>query len=133
MCQLMGNASKKLSSSEVLGILEEISSSEEEVKAYLRALNVELLLNDLSIEDVYVKVRDMQPNDPLEKHGLSMAEFDRLLSSHREDPAIQEAMEKRKQRASSGSGASDAITVEKLIEIHKYMITELEGLVTKQL
>merc|ERR1712190_319130 len=96
-------------------------------------LTKELLSKSLTFEQTYARVKEVQTADPLEKYGLSMTEFDELLDKHQSDPNVREAITKIMGSPSPGSSASEkiqAITVKQVIDVHKFMLEELDALVT---
>jgi len=75
----------------------------------------------------------VQPNDPLEKYGLSMMEFDQLLDKYQSDPMVREAIAKimgAPNPANTQSAKVQEITVKQIIAVHKFMLEELEELVS---
>lgn len=116
----------------VLGILEEIICSQEQMKLCQKLLIVTLSAQDLAFEEIYARVRDSQPTDPLEQHGLSMTEFDQLLKKYHDEPGVREAVAKVRGVSGSGSLTSDEnaqrIDVETIIKVHLFMVEQLESL-----
>mmetsp|Transcript_121303 Transcript_121303/g.220641 ORF Transcript_121303/g.220641 Transcript_121303/m.220641 type:complete len:255 (+) Transcript_121303:123-887(+) len=113
-------------------ILQEIIKSQELMKTYMKDLTRELLSKKLDFEQTYKRVKEVQPADPLEQYGLSMMDFDQLLNNHQADPAVREAIAKIMGAPSPSNVASEkvqAITVQKIIEVHTFMLKELEKLV----
>lgn len=115
-------------------ILKEIIESQEKMKGYMKELTKELRTKSMSFEDTYDRVRKVQPSDPLEKHKLTMMEFDQLLDKHQSDPMVREAIAKIMGTPTASSVASEkvqGITVKLVIEVHTFMLKELEALVEK--
>lgn len=113
-------------------ILKEIIDSQEQMKAYMKTLTKELKTKQMDFQQTYNRVRKMQPDDPLEKHGLSMMEFDQLLDKHQGDPKVREAIAKimgAPNPANTQSAKVQEITVKEIIAVHKFMLEELEKLV----
>jgi hypothetical protein len=121
----------QFSNEQVLSILEEILRSQERMSLFKQSLTQELSSADLAFETIYERVRGAHPNDPLEKHGLSMAEFEQLLDKCQEDSSIQEAV-KRIRGAPSVSDKARSITIETLIEVHNFLVKQLDNLVEQQ-
>merc|ERR1712217_859562 len=93
----------------------------------------ELLKQSLTFEKTYARVKEVQPSDPLEKYGISMMDFDQLLDKYQSDPSVREAIAKIMGAPNPGSTANEkvqAITVSEIIKVHKYMLEELENVVT---
>lgn len=113
-------------------ILQEIIKSQDLMKTYMKDLTKELLSKKLDFEQTYKRVKEVQPADPLEQYGLSMMDFDTLLNNHQNDPQVREAIAKIMGAPSPSSVTSEkiqAITVQKIIEVHTFMLKELEKLV----
>merc|ERR1711920_665352 len=122
----------EISKEQVQQILQEIIRSQGQMKHYMKDLTKELCSKSLSFEQTYQRVKEVQPEDPLEKYGLSMMEFDQLLDKHQSDPLVKEAIAKIMGAPMPGSTTPDrvqSITVKKIIDVHKFMLEELEKLV----
>lgn len=121
----------EITKEQVQQILQEIIKSQEQMKGYMKKLTQELLDNSLDFEQTYKRVKEVQPEDPLEKHGLSMTDFDQLLEKHQNDPSVREAIAKIMGAPSPSSAPSDkvqSITVDKIKEVHLFMLRQLEKL-----
>mmetsp|Transcript_24008 Transcript_24008/g.66769 ORF Transcript_24008/g.66769 Transcript_24008/m.66769 type:complete len:255 (+) Transcript_24008:53-817(+) len=117
---------------QVQQILQEIIQSQEQMKGYMKDLTKELLSKQLTFEQTYQRVKEVQPSDPLERCGLSMLDFDKLLNKHQSDPAVRDAIAKIMGAPNPGSVTSDkvqAITTQKILEVHQFMLEEFEKLV----
>lgn len=124
------------SQNKVLGILEEIVHSQEQMKAYLKGLTKDLCSQDVAFEDTYARVKEAQPNDPLEQHSLSMAEFDQLLDMYHNDPSVQAAVAKIRGVPNLDCLASAnvlSINVDTIVKVHLFMLEQLESLVQHHL
>mmetsp|Transcript_10191 Transcript_10191/g.22927 ORF Transcript_10191/g.22927 Transcript_10191/m.22927 type:complete len:254 (+) Transcript_10191:122-883(+) len=121
----------EITKEEVQQILQEIIRSQEEMKGHMRNLTKELLKAPLTFEQTYKRVTEMQPSDPLEKRGLSMMDFDQLLDKHQGDHAVREAIAKIMGAPSpeSTSERAQKISVSQIIDVHKFMLNELNSLV----
>jgi hypothetical protein len=117
---------------EVQVILQEIIQSQASMKLYMKELTKELLSTSLSFEETYWRVKEVQPQDSLEKHGLTMAGFDQLLDKHQSDPGVRAAIANI-MGAPNPNSAQDkkgpAITVKEILDIHLFMLKELEVIV----
>lgn len=128
-----GGAAKGDSKAEVLEILQDMVASQEVMKSRQKVLAKELSESPISVKELYDRVKEGQPNDPLEQRGLSMADLDRMLQAHHTDPGVMAAM----QRLMGGpdptkgglSEAAKGITTEKITEIHHFMLEELQKFV----
>jgi len=119
---------------EVQQILNDIVESQEKMKVHMKELTRELLQKSLTFEQTYQRIREVEPDDPLEKYGLSMNDFDQLLNKHQNDPQIREGIGRIMGVSATSRAASDqepVIAVSKVVEVHKYMLEELEKLVKK--
>merc|ERR1712039_1046157 len=99
----------------------------------MKDLTKELCSKSLSFEQTYARVKEVQPNDPLEKYGLSMMEFDQLLDKHQSDPNVRESIAKIMGAPSPGAATNEkvqGITVSTIIDVHKFMLEELDKIVT---
>lgn len=123
---------EEITKEQVLEILEEIITSQEQMKQYMKELTKELIAKKLSFTETYTRVKELQPDDPLEKHGLSMMDFDQLLDKNQNDPKVREAIAKIMGAPNPNTAASDQvnnITVKKIVEVHAFMLDELKKLV----
>jgi len=121
-----------ISKETVSTILKEIIDSQEKMKSYMKTLTKELKTKQMDFQQTYDRVRQVQPNDPLEKYGLSMMEFDQLLDKYQSDPMVREAIAKimgAPNPANTQSVKVQEITVKEIIAVHKFMLEELEKLV----
>ncbi|CAE8724794.1 unnamed protein product [Polarella glacialis] len=69
--------------------------------------------------------------DPLDKYGLSMVEFNRMLAQHEADAAVQQAITVVMGSPPGGMASTEAgqgLTMKKIIEIHSFMLQEFEKL-----
>jgi len=122
-----------ISKETVSTILKEIIDSQEKMKSYMKDLTKELKTKKMDFQQTYDRVREVQPNDPLEKYGLSMMEFDQLLDKYQSDPMVREAIAKimgAPNPANTQSAKVQEITVKQIIAVHKFMLEELEELVS---
>lgn len=121
---------EEISKETVTTILKEIIDSQEKMKSYMKILTKELRTKQMDFHQTYDRVKAVQPNDPLEKYGLSMGEFDRLLDTYQGDPKVREAIGKIMGAPNPGTQQSakvQAITVKQIISVHQFMLGELES------
>jgi len=126
-----GVAVDEITKEQVRKILQEIINSQEQMKGYLKELTQELLKDKLTFEQTYKKVKEVQPDDALEKYGLSMTDFDQLLEKYQSDPNVREAITKIMGAPNPNSLHSEkvqSITVEKIIDVHEFMLAQLKKL-----
>lgn len=115
---------------EVQEILGSIIESQEKMRAHMKALTKELLEKQMSFEQAYARVREVQPEDPLERHGLSMTDFDQLLNRHQSDPQVRQGIVRIMgvpDAPPAGEKISD-VPASKTVEVHSYMLQELQKL-----
>jgi len=121
----------EITKEQVQQILQEIIKSQDQMKGYMKGLTRELVKDKLSFEQTYKKVKEVQPDDPLEKYGLSMMDFDQLLDRHQNDPSVRDLIAKIMGAPNPSSCTSDkvqSITVQKIIDVHNFMLEQLEAL-----
>jgi len=113
-------------------ILEELIKSHEQIKKDSKMITQELLkAPSMPFEQAYQRVKEIQPEDPLERHGLSLVDFDHLLDRHQNDPTVRSSVAAIMGAPSPGSSTSERvqmISVKEIIEIHVFMLEALEGL-----
>lgn len=122
----------EITKQQVREILQEIIASQEKMKVYMKDLTKELHSKSLNFEQTYKRVKEVQPNDPLEKYGLTMQDFDFILDKHQNDPNVRDAITKIMGAPNLSNCASEKVqqmTVKKIIEVHTFMLAELEKLV----
>jgi len=113
-------------------ILTEIIESQEIMKLCMKELTKKLRAENLSFEQTYDKVKEVQPSDPLDRYNLSMVEFDQLLDEHQSDPTVRESIAKIMGAPNVSAAASEkaqGVTVKVVIDVHAFMLQELEKLV----
>jgi len=112
-------------------ILREIVESHEKMRTHMKALTQELLAKKLDFEQTYQRVKDVQPEDPLERNGLNMAEFDTLLGKYQHDVQVKEDIGKIMGMPTNPSSepAKASVPARKVIDVHSFMLEELEKLV----
>eukprot|EP00927_Polykrikos_kofoidii_P075381 TRINITY_DN71566_c0_g1_i1.p1 TRINITY_DN71566_c0_g1~~TRINITY_DN71566_c0_g1_i1.p1 ORF type:complete len:252 (-),score=60.03 TRINITY_DN71566_c0_g1_i1:211-966(-) len=121
-----------ISREQVQQILNEIIQSQAHIKSFMKELTKDLLSTSLSFEETYRRVKEAQPRDPLEKYGLSMMDFDQLLDKHQSDPAVRSAIANlmgAPNLESVNSKRVQDISVKEILDIHQFMLEELEHLV----
>merc|ERR1712232_841475 len=122
----------EISKEQVEQILQEIIASQNQMKGFMISLQAELRAKSLTFEETYRKVREIQPEDPLEKRGLSMTDFDKLLDKHQSDSNVREAIATIMGAPKPNTATTEkvqAITLEQIIVVHDYMHKELESIV----
>lgn len=112
-------------------LLGEIVESQEKMKTHMKELTRELLTKKLDFEQTYERVQRVQPDDPLERRGVAMSTFDQLLSKHQSNEKVREGIARimGQPPMQSGGGAPKA-SAQKVIEVHRFMLEELQKVVT---
>lgn len=110
-------------------VLQEMVSAQEKMKASMKALAKDMAASILPFPELYERVEKSQPQDPLEKRGLSMQDLESMLMANT-DPAVMGLMAKvmgagDPAEMAEPSEQAKAITVEKITEIHVYMLEQL--------
>jgi len=135
---LQTNGGKKASpgtitKEDVIQLLNEIVATQEQTKARMKTISDELAAKDLRpvFKEVYETMKEASPADPLEERGLSMMDFDQVLQQNQRDPQVMELLTKimGPSDPSKTSSNNDDISVDKIVEIHKYMLAELQACV----
>jgi len=124
---------EEISKETVQEILKEIIASQEKMKGYMKELTKELRSKNLTFEQTYQRVVEVQPSDPLATYNLSMQDFDQLLDRYQSDPNIRDNIAKIMGTPNTNSTASEkvqGISVDGIIKVHVFMFEELEKLVT---
>jgi len=115
---------------QVQEILDSIIESQEKMKAHMKAITKEFLEKQLNFMQTYARVCELQPEDPLARHGISMMDFDQLLSKHQSDPQVRCGIERimgAPDTLAPGEKASD-VPARRTVEVHAFMLQELEML-----
>jgi len=123
---------EEITKEQVQQVLQEIIQSQDQMKTYMKDLTKELSSKQMTFEQTYQRVKEVQPNDPLEKYSLSMMDFDQLLDKHQSDPAVRDAIAKIMgvpPPFGTVSGKVQTITVQKILDVHQFMLEELDKLV----
>lgn len=124
---------KDLSKDELLVILSEVAASQEKMKALMTKLIAEALARDNpTMTEMYDIVNEQTPDDPLEKVGLSVDQFDSILNDYQGDSDVNTAIMKlmggeSETKKNKPSQKVKAFTSAKLIELHKFMLEELNA------
>jgi len=135
---LQGKGGKKASpgiitKEDVIQLLNEIVTTQEQTKARMKSISDELAATDRrpDFREAYEKMKEASPADPLEERGLSMTDFDQLLQQNQSDPQVMELLAKimAPSNPTTTSSNNDDISVGKIVEIHKYMLAELQACV----
>jgi len=120
-----------LSKDQVVRILGEMIASQESMKVLMKEQKVKMLAKDMDFAETYEHVRSVQPDDPLERHGLSMADFDAMLHNHQNDPQVMQGiMQIMGMPDEAKAGQGKQVGEAQLIAAHAFMLQELESQLT---
>ncbi|CAK0826013.1 unnamed protein product, partial [Prorocentrum cordatum] len=83
-----GEEKKKFTKEQALRILREVADSQESIRKHMKALTKGLIDSGSAVDfdSIYSQIHAVQPEDPLERHGLSVPDFDQLLNQYQGDP-----------------------------------------------
>ncbi|CAJ1392315.1 unnamed protein product [Effrenium voratum] len=111
-------------------ILSEIVTSQSKMLAHMKSLTQELRSQKLDFDETYRKLKAVQPDDPVERYGLSFQEFDAMLAKHHDDPKVMEGIHQiMGLQKPHSSEKAESVTPDKIVEVHKYMLEEVQVLV----
>lgn len=125
----------KITKDELLVILKNIAKSQEEMKSTMAELMNDVITLKPDFPAMYALVQQKTPEDPLEKAGITMQEFDTMLDANQDDPEIRRAImtlmgaDGPQTASAEVTQKVQGLTVAKIREIHEYMLTDLRGLV----
>ena len=118
----------EISKTQLLRILDEIHVAHEKMRVVTKKLSASILASKLNFEQTYHKVIESQPEDPLEKYGLSMIDFDRLLEREQYDPEVRQRLTKL--MASPDPATLDStkdLSLAQVLDIHRFILKELQN------
>jgi len=130
-----GSNAGKITRDELLVILKNIARSQEEMKTIMSELMNDVTTLKPDFLTMHELVKKKTPEDPLEKAGITMQEFDTMLDANQDDPEIRKAImtlmggDASQQTGAEVSEKVLALTVSKIREIHVFMLEELRALV----
>jgi len=130
-------AGGKITRDELLQILSNIAKSQDEMKTIMSELMKDVIDLQPDFATMYDLVKRKTPEDPLEKAGITMQEFDTMLDANQDDPEIRKAIltlmggdaAQANQANSEVSKKVLELTVPKIRDIHVFMLEELRNLV----
>lgn len=128
---------KKASRDDVLELLREIVHVQKELSATMQDVIQRIISENLSVDDTYELVAKNQPEDPLEKNGLSIADFDALLDRFASDEEVHAAIVEVVQgpdqttaaTAPSGGSGNATLTVDRIVEINLTMLAKFRSVI----
>ena len=115
---------------QLLSIMDKIIDSQNVMKGVMKRISDEIASSEMSFTQAYERVRELQPNDPMEQTGLSMNEFDQLLDKYQEDPRILDSIARIMGPSEEDMALDDGkvLSVKELIDIHQYMLDQLRSI-----
>jgi hypothetical protein len=125
-------SAEDVSKDQVVEILSQMIESQERMKIHMKELTAKLIEKDTDFEETYEQVRSVQPDDPLDRHGLSMADFDNMLTRYQQDPQVMQGITRIMGIADPSTvGAPEKqkpMSEAQVIAVHAFMLQELENL-----
>mmetsp|Transcript_106333 Transcript_106333/g.204541 ORF Transcript_106333/g.204541 Transcript_106333/m.204541 type:complete len:525 (-) Transcript_106333:69-1643(-) len=125
-----------LSRQQILEILSETARVQGIVQQEISVLARELATSKngkkkrkpLSFVDGHKKIQELGlPKEPLEEHGLTETAFQKLLLQYEEDEEVMTCAQKLLHPAGKGDpDRARRITMDRIIEIHQFMVTEMQ-------
>jgi len=116
-----------VSEDDVVSMLKKICDIQQQTKVFLKNLVEEITSQPMALSQVYMRVKDGTPEDPLASEGISMDDFDGLLGKfeHRDD--VKELIDTimGNEILEDIPPAAKALSIDQIIQIHEYMYGEL--------
>lgn len=83
---------------------------------------------NLSFLEAHKRIQELDlPTEPLEEHGLTDPAFQRILAGYEDDEEVMSAAREMLQPAGNGDPVrSRAITMAKIIEVHTFMVDQMQ-------
>eukprot|EP00921_Rhytidocystis_pertsovi_P017406 GHVQ01027388.1.p1 GENE.GHVQ01027388.1~~GHVQ01027388.1.p1 ORF type:complete len:244 (+),score=36.90 GHVQ01027388.1:179-910(+) len=122
---------QEITRDQVLEILHDIIKSQDKMKTIMKQLTKELIKDGYSFQMTYDRVKEVQPEDPLERYGVSMNDFDQLLDRYQHEPNIRDAIARimGAPQSSTVPPKVHSITKATVVKVHGFMLAELKKLV----
>jgi len=121
-------SAQDVSKDQVIRILGEMVASQERMKVLMKELKVKMLAKEMDFAEAYEQVSSVQPDDPLERNGLSMSDFDQVISKYQQDPQVMQGiMQIMGMPDESKAGPGKPVSVAEVIAVHVFMLQELES------
>ena len=121
---------KRVSAEQLVSIMDTIVDSQNVMKGVMKKITDEIKSSDMTFAATFERVKELQPNDPMEETGLTMSEFDELLDKYQEDPRILDGIAKIMGPSEEDMKSDDGtvLSVKDLIDVHQYMLEELQAI-----
>jgi hypothetical protein len=124
-----GKSAGEMTKEDLLKLLHEIVESQSDMSNLMKEVTDVVMKESLTFEQVYERVKSRQPRDPLEKRGLSIQDFDRLLDEHQNDTEIKTVIAEIMTAGNVKPGAANPVPIGDIIKVHEFMCTELQEIV----
>lgn len=117
---------------EVEEILKEIIVQQAEMEVHMKRITADLVKGDMGFQDVYDAVNAVTSENPLQKHGLDMMEFDQLLNNCSEDPKIAQLIHKiMKMPDEAPRPGGKTLNPEEIMKVYTHMKDNLQKTVNE--
>ncbi|CAD2091151.1 conserved Plasmodium protein, unknown function [Plasmodium vinckei] len=113
---------------DLLQLLNEMLKLQTDMKNIVKILIQVAKDNNYDFMTVYNEAKKHNTIDPLGKYQIEMPEFDKVVESYHSDPEVKEAVSKlmtSQENYYSNISDSAILSVDKIIEIHHFMLNEL--------
>lgn len=113
----------------LIQLLSEMVKLQTDTKTLLKDLTDVARKNNYDIMTVYNVALSYDTEDPLSKYQLDMPEFDALMANYRGDADVSEYIFKlmaAPETEDASMSSANILSVEKIIDIHRYMLKEME-------
>lgn len=123
----------EISKDELIEVLTEMYGAQQGLKDKMKVVSAEIREKDLKLDDVYERLKNVHPEDPMEKHGLTMEKLDGLLEGYSQDVGVRDAVAKLMGQPDprTAVGGRKDISVKVIMDIHVYMLEQLRKLMAE--
>ncbi|EAA22939.1 hypothetical protein [Plasmodium yoelii yoelii] len=126
--RIMKGDSVGMTREDLLQLLNEMLKLQTDMKNIVKILIQVAKDNNYDFMTVYNEAKKHNTIDPLGKYQIEMPEFDKVVESYHSDPEVKEAVSKlmtSQENYYSNISDSAILSVDKIIEIHHFMLNEL--------
>ena len=119
---------------EALDILRRVAKSQNAMKEIMKELIKSFAHENLpTLHDAYLRVQTCHSEDPLEASGLSVEEFDQMLTRYQNDAEITQIVTNimgmgPSMRSSPASSNAEDLSVSQILEAHQFMLKQVRDL-----